>query len=302
MTRNIRFKGGRLPAEPARPHLKFGTYLSPELPAPPVSADWLSPVPVADWGVLGNADYGDCTCAGVGHKRIGDVFVNQGRVLKVTDKDALALYSAVTGFDPNDPATDQGAVCQDVLDYWRKNGFLGEKIVAFAKVDLSNETEVKQAIALFGQIYCGMDFPGSAMDQFNAGKPWDVVKGARIEGGHCVTIGAFDENGLGAVTWGAVQRMTWRFFKKYYREGWVLVTEDMIDPKTGKDIAGYDFYTLGQDFSSLTGDPNPVPAPQPQPTPTPAPPPLPVPTPSVDPNVVAAFRSLTVWAHDNGLS
>ncbi|MGW1744605.1 hypothetical protein ACWCRD_03095 [Streptomyces sp. NPDC002092] len=301
MTRNIAFKGGRLPAEPARPHLKFGAYLAPGLPAPPASADWLSPVPGSDWGMLANDQWGDCTCAAVGHKRIGDVYVNQGAVLKVTDKDALALYSAVTGFTPADPSTDQGAVCQDVLDYWRQHGFLGEKIVAFAKVDLSNPTQVKQAISLFGQIYAGFNFPGSAMDQFNAGKPWDVVRGARIEGGHCVTIGAYGENGLSCVTWGAVQKMTWRFFTKYFEEAWVLVTPDMIDPKTGKDVAGYDLYALGQDFASLTGDPNPVPAPQPTPSPTPPPSPTPSPTPGLDPDLVRAWTSMNVWAHRNGL-
>ena len=293
MTRNVRFKGGRLPAEPARPHLKFGAYLSPELPPPPAAADWLAPVPAADWGMLANDQWGDCTCAGVGHKRIGDVYVNQMRLLTVTDTDTLGLYSAVTGFDPHAGApgenpTDQGAVCQDVLDFWRKKGFLGEKVIAFAKVDLSNRDEVKQAIALFGQIYCGMNFPGSAMDQFNAGKTWDTVKGARLEGGHCVTIGAFDEDGLSCVTWGAVQKMTWRFFTKYFEEAWVLISPDVIDPKTGKNLAGYDLHTLGQDFSSLTGDPNPVPNPQPTPQPGPVPTPPPSPAPAPDPRVAKA--------------
>jgi len=301
----ITFQGGRLPAEPARPHLTFGAYLRPELPAPPASADWLTPVPGDTWGMLGNAKFGDCTCAGVGHKRIGDVFVNQGTVLKVTDKDALALYSAVTGFNPNDPSTDQGAVCQDVLDYWRKHGFLGEKIIAFAKVDLSNLTEIKQAISLFGQIYCGFNFPGSAMDQFNNGQPWDVVKGARIEGGHCVTIGAYDAAELECVTWGKVQKLTWAFFRKYFDEAWVIVTPDMIDPKSGTDIAGYDLYALGQGFASLTGHANPVPAPQPQPAPVPSPPPSPTPAP--DPRLAEAAvlvgRLSTLmqpWAPNNG--
>ncbi|MFF7191802.1 hypothetical protein ACFZAR_43175 [Streptomyces sp. NPDC008222] len=310
MTSTIDFKGGRRPAEPARPHLKFGAYLAPELPAPPASSDWLSPVPVASWGVLGNADWGDCTCAGVAHKRIGDVYVNQGKVLKVTDQQTLALYSAITGFDPNagppgQNDTDQGAVCQDVLDFWRKNGFLGEKIVAFAKVDLSNLTQVKQAINLFGQIYTGFNFPSSAMDQFNAGQVWDVVKGAQIEGGHCVTIGAYDATGLECVTWGAVQKLTWAFLKKYFDEAWVIVTPDMIDPKSGKDVQGFDFYTLGQDFSGLTGKPNPVPAPQPTPTPTPVPSPPPVPTPSpvpaLDPRLVEVVGLMDAWAHDNGV-
>lgn len=309
----ITFAGGRLPAQPARPHLKFGAYLAPELPAPPASSDWLTPVPVADWGMLGNDQWGDCTCAAVGHKRIGDVFVNKGSVLTVTNQDVLALYSAVTGFNPNDPSTDQGAVCQDVLGYWRRNGFLGEKIVAFAKVDISNVTELKQAISLFGQVYCGMNFPGSAMTQFNDGQPWDVVRGATIEGGHCVTIGAYSASGLECVTWGAVQKMTWKFFQKYFEEAWVIVTPDMINPKTGKDVAGYDLYTLGEDFAALTGEANPIPAPQPQPTPAPTPTPAPVPVPSpppvptpspvpaVDPRLVEVVGLMNAWAHDNGV-
>lgn len=294
----LTFRGGRLPAEPGRPHLKFTPYAA-NLPTPPASSDWLSPVPAGDWGMLANDRYGCCTCAGVGHKRIGDVYVNQGTVLQVTDQDALALYSAVTGFRPDDPNTDQGALCQDVLGYWQKNGFLGEKIVAFAKVDLANQTEVKQAIAAFGQIYCGFNFPASAMDQFNAGQPWDIVRASRIEGGHCVTVGAYDASGLECVTWGKVQRLTWNFFKKYFDEAWVVLTPDQVDTKSGKDVAGFDFYTLGQDFAALTGRPNPIPAPQPTPTPVPSPPP--VPAPAADPRLVQAFDLMQAWAHDNGV-
>lgn len=290
----ITFRGGRLPAEPARPHLAFSRAITADLPTPPASSDWLKPVPAADWGMLGNAQYGDCTCAGVGHKRIGDVYVNQGKTLTVTDHDALALYSAVTGFNPNDPASDQGAVCQDVLDYWHKHGFLGEKVVAFAKVDLSNLTEVKQAISLFGQIYCGFNFPTTAMDQFNNGQPWDVVKGAKVDGGHCVTIGAYDATGLECVTWGAVQKLTWAFLKKYFDEAWVAIGPDFVDALTGKDAQGVDLYTLGQDYALLTGRANPIP------TPVPTPPPSP--TPSPDTRLVQALALMKAWAADNKVS
>ncbi len=121
------------------------------------------------------------------------------------------------------------------------------------------------------------------MTQFNNGQPWDVAQGATIEGGHCVTIGAYDASGLECVTWGAVQKLTWAFFK-YFDEAWVIVTPDMIDPKSGKDVAGYDLYTLGQDFSVLTGRANPVPQPSPQPLLGAAP--LPAPAPPVDPTLL----------------
>lgn len=289
------FRGGRLPAQPARPHLSACTVLTAQ-PAPPASSDWLTPVPSGDWGMLGNDQWGDCTCASVGHKRIGDVYVNQSNnLLTVTTADALALYTAVTGFDPNagpsgDNPTDQGAVCQDVLQYWLKNGFLGEKILAYAKVSLSSVTQVKQAIATFGQVYCGFNFPSSAMDQFNAGQPWDVVKGAQIEGGHCVTIGAYDATGLECVTWGATQRMTWAFFQKYFDEAWVIVTPDFVSASTGNDVLGQSLYQLGQEYAQLTGKPNPIPAPQPQPTPTPTPSPTPSPAGPSGAQVAAAVR------------
>jgi hypothetical protein len=296
----ITFQGGRLPAEPARPHLRLSRALTADLSAPPLSSDWLQPVPASNWGMLANDRYGNCTCAGVGHKRIGDVYVNQGKALTVTDTDALALYSAVTGFNPDDPSTDQGAVCQDVLDYWRKHGFLGEKVIAFAKVDLSNVTEVKQAIALFGQIYCGFNFPDTAMGQFNNGQPWGVVRGAKVEGGHCVTIGAYDATGLECVTWGAVQKLTWAFLKKYFDEAWVIIGPDFIGSQ-GEDVQGLDLYTLGQDYAALTGRANPIPAPTPTPAPEP-PSPLPVPTPPADPRLVQALALMQAWAHDNNVA
>lgn len=253
MTRNVAFKGGRNRPQPAKPHLKYARLRHPApRPAPPKSFDWVTAVPVGIWGMQGNDQYGDCTCAGVAHKRIGDVFVNQGRTLVVPTAQTLDLYSEVTGFSPNDPDSDQGALCQDVLNYWRKHGFAGEKIVAFAKVDISDENELKDAIATFGQVYTGFNVPDTAMDQFNQGAVWDVVLGSRIEGGHCVTVGAYDDQGLTAVTWGALQWMTWKFFRTYFDEVWVIVTEDMINPKTGLDKYGLSLDKLNEQFAALT--------------------------------------------------
>lgn len=250
----IVFRGGRLAPDPDKPHLKYAAIVHDDLPQPPPAADWLSTVPPGAWGMCANDRYGDCTCAGVAHKRIGDVYVNHnGQVLTVTDTDTLGLYTDITGFNPDDPSTDQGAMCQDVLAYWRKHGFLSEKPVAFAKVNVHDETEVKQAIAAFGQLYCGFEVPGTAMDQFNNGQPWDVVKGSSIEGGHCVTVGAYDEDGLTCVTWGTTQKMTWAFFKEYFDEAWIVIGPDMLDPKTGLDHLGVSLDALESEFTALTG-------------------------------------------------
>lgn len=270
----IAFRGGKLSAQPARPHLRLGSYLTAELPAPPATIDWLSGV--ADWPMYGNDTIGDCTAAAVGHSVEQFTRYGSGTTVEVSDADVIGLYSAVTGYNPDDPSSDTGAYCQDVLNYWRKNGIGGgHQIVAFASVDVGNPTEVKQAINLFGEVYLGFNFPASAMDQFNAGKPWDVVKGSRIEGGHCVIVGGYDATYLAAVTWGATQLMTPAFWAKYVDEAYVIITRDWVDQQTGNDAAGINLYALGQDFATLTGQANPIPAPQPQPTPTPTPTPTP---------------------------
>lgn len=255
MTRNVQFKGGRNRPQPAKPHLRYAKLRHPApapRPKPPVSFDWVTPVPEDAWGMQGNDSVGDCTCAGVAHKRIGDCFVNQAKTLKVDASQTLKFYSAITGYSVDDPDSDQGALCQDVLNYWRKRGFLGEKIVAFAKVDISDENELKDAIATFGQVYCGFNVPDTAMDQFNQGQPWSVVRGSKIEGGHCVTLGAYDTDGLTAVTWGALQKLTWEFFRTYFDEVWVIVTQDMIDTKTGLDKYGLSLDALNEQFAALT--------------------------------------------------
>jgi hypothetical protein len=246
-----------------------------------------------------NDSIGDCTCAAVGHLLQGWTAYSTGKALTVADSDVLGLYENVTGYNPQDPSTDQGAYVQDVLGYWRKNGVAGHKITAYASVKVSNMTLIKQAISLFGAVDIGFNFPASAMTQFNQGKPWSVVSGSKVEGGHCVTVVGYKANGnLVCVTWGALQEMTPSFFAKYVDEAWAIITPDWLDAN-GHTPQGIDLYTLGQDFAVLTGSPNPIPQPSPQPTPTPVPTPVPVPVPAVDAEVLAAYRSLRAWAVAN---
>lgn len=304
MSRTIAFRGGRLPAQPARPHLKLSAVLAEHrqrAAAPPASC--LFADPAITWDMLGNDAVGDCTCAEIGHQVNQLTWYGSGTEVKPTTTQVLAFYSAVTGYNPAKPSTDQGAYIQDVLAYWRKNGLIGHKIVAYAAVDVSNTTEVKQAIALFGSLNIGMNFPGSAMDQFNAGETWDVVKGATIEGGHCVMAVGYDAVGVDIVTWGKRTRITWAFWKKYVDEAWVALDQDGVQKAGGYFTGLPSFYALGEAFTDLTSEPNPIPQPAPTPTPTPVPtpPPTPIPSPAPgpDPRLVQAYGLMREWAHDN---
>jgi hypothetical protein len=270
---------GKLPAQPGRPRLELSVATPLGLPTPPVSVEYTD---IPDIGMLGNDEFGDCVEAGVAHTVEQDTRYATGTEQVVTTDETLDLYSVLTGFNRNDPSTDQGTVVQDALDYWRKTGvFGGHKLAAFAAVKLSDFNEIENAVNLFGQVIIGFNFPESAMDQFNAGQPWTVVKGSPLDGGHCVVLVGYDADWLYVLTWGQIQRMDRAFWRAYVDEAWVGITQETINAQGANAFGGVlDLAALGAAFAALTGSPNPFPSPTPGPGPSPTPGPTPTPEPS----------------------
>jgi hypothetical protein len=310
----VTFRPGVKPNDPRRPRLYFSTFRKKAF-LTPATVDYYSQLPVI--GMLGNDEWGDCVEASNGHIAEQQTFLGQGTEFLVTTDAAVSSYSQITGFDPNagppgNNPTDQGTEIQMGLNWFRKTGFPAKPaahvIAAFAQLDPSNIAEVKAAVYEFGAVDIGFAFPSSAMDQFNAGQPWDVVPGSPIEGGHCVCVAGYDATYLYVYTWGAVQKMTYAFWNEYVvkngGEAWAVIDQDWVNNATGKDPEGIDKYTFGAQFAALTGQPNPFPAPvppppAPSPAPTPPPAPGPVPVSPLDPAelalVVSARRYLKTW-------
>lgn len=290
MTTPVQFRSGRLPNDPGKPRLRLTAGHPPTEYTPPPTLDRYSAVELALWGMDGNADWGDCTMADVDHEVKSDQAAAGNPLVQSTDGEVLAGYSAVTGFDPNagppgQNPTDQGASMQDVRAYWRKHGFtLGgkvHKILLFAELHQTDMPLVKWALDQFGALGVGVNLPNSAMDQFNAGQPWDVVPDdGGIDGGHAIALVGYDAEWLYIVTWGQVQKVSQAWWTKYVEECWTVLTEDFVNAHTGVDILAGTLYDLGQQFAKVTGKPNPVPAPGPAPTPEPTPTPDPTPTPT----------------------
>lgn len=251
----VEFHPGVLPNDPAKPRLKVARFLS--APSYPSSLDYLSKV--SNYPMYLNDRIGDCTCAGPGHIIQAESTYGQGSTQTVSDNDVLIAYEANSGYDPATGANDNGAMLQDVLNYWRKTGIGGHQILAFAELDTSNMAEVKAAMSTFGAVYIGFDFPSSAMSQFDKGEPWDVVSGANIDGGHAVHGGAYTDGGnYKVITWGAVQEMTQAFWDKYVFEAWVVITPEWISAN-GTSPSGFDLHGLGEELANLTGGTNPFP-------------------------------------------
>lgn len=321
----LEFKPGVKPNDPHKARLYFTSFRKAGVVAP-ASADYYSQLP--NIGMLGNDDWGDCVEACNGHVVEQQTNLGQGAEYSVSTSDALAAYTRITGFNPsagppgNNP-TDQGTMIQDGLNDLRKTGFGPHKIAAFAQLDPSNMADVKLAVAEFGAVDIGLAFPASAMGQFNAGQPWDVVSGSQIEGGHCVLVVGYDAKYLYVYTWGAVQKMTQAFWDKYVKgnggEAWAVVSADWVNANTGKDPEGVSAAALGAQFAALTGQANPFPAPVPVPVPVPVPIPAPIPVPvpgeadlvfaKVARRFLSGFwarpkylvRALEAWLADKGL-
>lgn len=287
----IDFKGGRLPNDPDKPRVRLAPFLrhASSLPPMPILQDWGSRV--TDWGMALNDRMGDCTVADIAHTLKQTSLYATGSEVSIPDSEVVAAYSAISGYDPATGANDNGAIMQDVQNYWRKTGVGGHKSLAFAEVDVTNLDEVYAAINVFGSVHLGMDFPQSAMDQFNRGQGWTLSDiNNQVVGGHDVVGVGYDKTRgvIYVVTWGRLIPVTNEFFKKYFVEGWVSIIPEWLDV-TGHNPLGLDLQGLGQAVSDVTGKPNPFPAPLP-PLPPPPGPPL------TDPDLIL-WAAVLDWAH-----
>lgn len=288
----VTFHGGRLPAHPedTHPRLHLAPYLTAV--APPPSVDWYSRV--TRWPMYLNDQLGDCTEAMVGHVIENVSAYGAGLSIAINDEDVLAAYERVSGYNPADPGTDQGAVLQDVYGDWRKTGVGGHKTLVFAQVNHTRDTELMTAVQHFGAVGIGIMVTQSMMDAFNAGAPWTGAGGATL-GGHAVPIVGYDAVFVYVVTWVRVQPMTWGCLTDVTDEAWVAVLPEWFDAQ-GHDPEGVDLHGLGEAFHELTGQANPFPAPAPGPSPVP-PGPTPGPVVTADETLAAAAGEWLTHRH-----
>lgn len=141
--------------------------------------------------------------------------------------------------------------------YRRKTGIVdatGQRhtIAAYLALAPGNLTQLYQALYLFGTVDIGIEFPASAMTQFNQGKTWSVVTGSPIEGGHAICAVA-KRSHLEIVTWGRTQAMTTGFYRKFNDETLAMVSLEALTD--GKSLEGFDYQQLTADLAALTKGP-----------------------------------------------
>jgi hypothetical protein len=207
---------------------------------------------VLTWPMFLNDTLGCCVPAGEGHNIIQET-TYAGKSIVPTDADILKAYSAIGGYVPGDPSTDNGCDMLTACKYYVNTGIAGRKIVAFVELNPKKPQELMQAVSLFGSAYLGIALPVSAQSQ--VGSLWAVPQtgltgnGAPGSwGGHCVPLYQYNTAlNTELITWGAVQRMSWKFITAYVDEAYALVTQDWIEAD-GKSPSGLDVATLQADL------------------------------------------------------
>lgn len=111
----LKLKLGKQAARHDPRTLLLATYATTALPAPPPSLDLTDKIKGA-WGMMDNDQIGDCTCAAAGHLMMEWTSRAKPKMFTPSDKQVVAAYSAITGYNPKTGANDNGAVELDVLN------------------------------------------------------------------------------------------------------------------------------------------------------------------------------------------
>ncbi|HTU42104.1 MAG TPA: hypothetical protein VMF10_10355 [Candidatus Aquilonibacter sp.] len=252
----LQYKLGKLPVRHDPRTLQFGAYLKQGLAPPPPTKSWTAKIPNNGWGMMDNDTQGDCTCAAAGHM-IMDWTANTGKEAIVPNPKILAFYNHFAHGNP-----DAGANMLDVLNYWRKQGLDAHKIIAFAALELKSNTQVMDAVNLFGACYIGVALPNFAVAP---GKnpltiPWVLPPKGPVgdaapnpQNGHCIPAVAYDQRNIYIVTWGQLKSMSWQFYAAYAEEAFVVLSQDWFNKQLGgKAPNGFDLAALKQDLKEVT--------------------------------------------------
>lgn len=265
-----RYKGGRLPAHPDETHPRLwvddfivpdlGMLSGPGFGAAIEDVDYGSAI--TSWPMDLNDSLGDCGIAGADHGQMAWNQYATGSHQSWGDEIIEQVYSAVGGYVPGDPSTDNGIVLQDMLDYWRKTGVMladgtVDKIAFFGAMRPGSWNRARRVLGIrtFGGLYKGYNLPESAEQAFPG--DWVLVPGSPAAGGHCTWQTAeYHTTDEGRdISWGQPVKVQKAFMMASLEEVWVIGSHDFVEVN-GRNPSGIDLEGMNEALSALTGQTN----------------------------------------------
>jgi hypothetical protein len=251
----MRKLGRLLPDQRARVAPSLRLFAKAPLPLPPEAVDYHDGVP---WRMFRNDVLGCCTISGWANGVVQRTALASHTPLVMPDDVVEAIYAHLSGWRPENPASDVGLREADVLTWFARSGVdLGRQapeVTLWAALELKDRTAFRQAIWLFGHCYIGLLLPVSARGQ----AVWDVpATGAAGDGapgswgGHCVICAGYDDRYVYCVTWGSVQPVTWAFLDAYMDEAYVTHSPGEWIGAGGISPSHFDFAGLAAAYDRI---------------------------------------------------
>jgi peptidoglycan hydrolase-like protein with peptidoglycan-binding domain len=238
----LRSLGKRDPSRKSAVAFKDFVYSFP--PAPIVDM-----APLLNYPMDGNDSVGDCVVAGFDHFNQIITSLLTGVQMNLNQEKIWELYKTQNpNFDPNGTAStngpgsnsDNGMDIQTFLNYLALNKY----ILAFAKIDHTNEEEMKAATYLGLSIITGVQLQSAQEgQQFNQGV-WDYDSSSSVLGGHCIPLVGYQAtpDTMTCVTWGKLIDCTQNFISRQMDEAWFVLTQAHVDHPEFRnhfDISGF---------------------------------------------------------------
>lgn len=254
-----------------------GQYLTGAVPEHPPAADYIAALG-GGWKMLGNDRAGDCVAVTWASARRLVTATLAGAEAYPSQDEVWELYRTQNpGFnqggapDTDGPGSgeDQGMVIQTVLEYLTKHGGPdGTKALGFAQVALHDLDEVRAALAVFGFLWVGLNVTVANEREFSENRPWDVVAGSPLAGGHSVMAAGYGPAGEGPLggdvriqTWAAETSFTDDLWTSQVEEAWAVIWPEHLG--SHEFLTGMDVEAFARDYASITGRPFPAPLPPP---------------------------------------
>jgi hypothetical protein len=234
---------------------------------PPATCDYSKDAAKALANVYENDTLGDCVIAGIGHV-VGVLTANAGTPFIYTNKQIIKLYSAIGGYVPGEPSTDNGCDEVTALNYWENQGApVGQhRIAGWLAVNAADPTEYRTALWLFENLYFGMELPDAWISPMPSasGFVWDSAGASDPNNGHCVAGAGYTSQGVTIDTWGMTGLITDAAIAEYATPAangdlYTVVSQDALSRATQKAPNGFDWSQLIADFDSMGGSVSPPP-------------------------------------------
>jgi hypothetical protein len=223
-----------------QPRLKLSDFTTSDLPTyASLPATFGNPKIIAPQMFM-NDKLGCCAIAG-SFEEIRWLNAANGKTVNFTDQTAVQTYTDITGYNPDDPDTDQGTDVHQLFDYRKNTGITDadgdiHTLIDYVGLTPGDWQEAMIALSLFGVVSIGLRITDYAEPQFEAGQPWHLIPGRhKVVGGHYVPlVSRSAANTAGLYTWGALGGIDADYYTSNNLVAVVSITKEMFTPQ-GKE-------------------------------------------------------------------